>query len=97
VLKEVVTGLPNFSIEHPEVCKGCALGKYTKTAFPSSDSRSGGILDLIHLRHMWARVSSKEIQNLCKLNQITITNCGLAPTLPIVCLLRMLSFDGLFA
>jgi hypothetical protein len=48
VLKEIVTGLPNFSIEHHEVCKGCALGKYTKTAFPSSDSRSGSILDLIH-------------------------------------------------
>jgi transposase InsO family protein len=30
------------------VCKGCALEKYSKTAFPSSDSRSKGILDLIH-------------------------------------------------
>ena len=30
------------------MCKGCALGKYTKTAFPSSDSRVAGILDLIH-------------------------------------------------
>ena len=28
--------------------EGCALGKYTKTAFPSSDSRSSGTLDLIH-------------------------------------------------
>ena len=26
----------------------CDLGKYTKTAFRSSDSRSVGILDLIH-------------------------------------------------
>jgi hypothetical protein len=28
--------------------KGCALGKNSKDAFPSSESRSKGILDLIH-------------------------------------------------
>jgi transposase InsO family protein len=44
----MVTGVPNFSSEHHELCKGCALGKYTKTNFPSSDSREVGILDLIH-------------------------------------------------
>jgi hypothetical protein len=27
---------------------GCALGKYTKTVFPSSDSRATSILDLIY-------------------------------------------------
>jgi hypothetical protein len=43
-----VTGVPNFSSEHHELCKGCILGKYTKTAFPSSDNRAAGILDLIH-------------------------------------------------
>jgi hypothetical protein len=43
-----VTGVPDFSSEHHELCKGCTLGKYTKTAFPSSDSRAAGILDLIH-------------------------------------------------
>jgi transposase InsO family protein len=48
VLKEIVTGLPDFSTKHHEVCKGCAMGKYTKTTFPNSDSRTGGILDLIH-------------------------------------------------
>ena len=31
------------------MCKGCALGNYVKTAFPSSDSRSKGVLDLVHL------------------------------------------------
>jgi transposase InsO family protein len=30
------------------LCKGFALGKYTKTAFPSSDNRATSILDLIH-------------------------------------------------
>jgi hypothetical protein len=48
VLREMVTGVPDFSTEHQELCKGCALRKYTKTAFPSSDNRAAGILDLIH-------------------------------------------------
>jgi hypothetical protein len=43
-----VTGLPEFSVEHQGVCKGCALIKYSKTAFPGSDNKSKGILDLIH-------------------------------------------------
>jgi hypothetical protein len=48
VLREMVTGVPYFSSEHHELCKGCILGKYTKNAFLSSDSREAGILDLIH-------------------------------------------------
>jgi hypothetical protein len=48
VLKELVTGLPDFRTKHHEVCKGCAMGKYTKTTFSSSDNRIGGILDLLH-------------------------------------------------
>jgi hypothetical protein len=30
------------------MCKGCGLGKYTKTYFLSSDNRETSILDLIH-------------------------------------------------
>jgi hypothetical protein len=30
------------------LCKGCILGKYTKTAFPSNESGPAEILDLIH-------------------------------------------------
>jgi hypothetical protein len=48
VMREMVTRVPDFSSEHHELCKGCTLGKYTKTTFPSSDSRAAGILDLIH-------------------------------------------------
>ena len=44
----MVTGLPEFSIEQSDVCRGCALRKYTKTAFSSSDTRAAGVLDLIH-------------------------------------------------
>jgi transposase InsO family protein len=48
ILREIVYEVLEFSTEHQEVCKGCALGKYTKTTFPSSYSRAAGILDLIH-------------------------------------------------
>jgi hypothetical protein len=43
-----VTGVPYFSSTHHELCKGCTLGKYTKTTFLSSDNRAAWILDLIH-------------------------------------------------
>ena len=48
VLREVVTSLPDFRVEQQGVCKGCVLGKYAKATFSSSDSKSKGILDLIH-------------------------------------------------
>jgi transposase InsO family protein len=48
VMREIVTALPQFGIENQEVCRGCTLGKHTKTVFPNCDSRSAGVLDLIH-------------------------------------------------
>jgi hypothetical protein len=48
ILKDMVQGLLDFKIKKIEVCKGCALGKHAKTAFPSSEHRSREILDLIH-------------------------------------------------
>ena len=48
LLRHMVTGLPEFSTRPGDVCRGCALGKYTKTTFLCSDSRSVGTLDLIH-------------------------------------------------
>jgi hypothetical protein len=47
-LGEIVTKVPQFSLEHQDVCRGCVLGKFAKASFPSSDSRSAGILDLVH-------------------------------------------------
>jgi transposase InsO family protein len=44
----MVTGLPEFGVEHQGVCRGCALGKNAKDAFPSNDSRSKEILGLVH-------------------------------------------------
>ena len=48
MLRDMVTGLPEFNMEHNDVCRGCGLGKYTETALSSSDSRLAGVLDLIH-------------------------------------------------
>ena len=48
MLRDMTTSLPDFSTEQSGVCRGCALGKYTKTAFSSSDSRLEGVLELIH-------------------------------------------------
>jgi hypothetical protein len=35
ILREIVTGLPEFNIEQHGVCRGCMLGKHAKVAFPS--------------------------------------------------------------
>ena len=48
MLRYMVTGFPKFKTEDNDVCRGCALGKYTKTVFTSSDSRSAGVLNLKH-------------------------------------------------
>ena len=47
-LWEITTGVPDFSTNHFDTCRGCAMGKFAKTHFPNSDSRVTGILDLIH-------------------------------------------------
>jgi transposase InsO family protein len=44
----MVTGMPIFHFEHDSVCRGCALGKNTKKAYPHSRRRANGVLDLIH-------------------------------------------------
>jgi hypothetical protein len=44
----MVCGMPSISFSKNEICKGCMLGKNIKKAFPSSDSRAHGILDLVH-------------------------------------------------
>ena len=48
MLRNMVTSLSEFGAEHQGVCRGCALGKNAKASFSSSDSRSKGILDLVH-------------------------------------------------
>ena len=45
---EIVIGFLEVSTEHDDVCKGCVLGKFAKASFPRSDTRSKGVLDLVH-------------------------------------------------
>ena len=47
-MSKVVTGLPDLKIDHAGVCKGCAKGNNIKNPFPKSDTKSRGILELIH-------------------------------------------------
>jgi hypothetical protein len=47
-LQNMVCGMPSISLSKNEICKGCMLGKNIKKAFPSSDNRVEGILDLVH-------------------------------------------------
>jgi hypothetical protein len=47
-LQKIVTGMPVFSFEHDSVCRCCALGKNRKKAYPHSNRKTNGILDLIH-------------------------------------------------
>eukprot|EP00253_Pinus_taeda_P012573 PITA_12573 len=47
-LREITTSVPDFSTDHFDTCRGCAMGKFAKSPFPNNDSRATGILDLIH-------------------------------------------------
>jgi hypothetical protein len=48
-LGKMVMRLPEIHVQHDGVCRGCDLGNNAKGSFLSSDSRSKGILDLIHI------------------------------------------------
>ena len=47
-VRQMVTGMPEFKVEHEGVCLGCAEGKLTRGPFPSSNSKTTDILQLIH-------------------------------------------------
>eukprot|EP00253_Pinus_taeda_P032184 PITA_32184 len=48
ILRSTVTGVLNLSTERDDVCRGCALGKYAKAAFPRSNHWAKSVLGLIH-------------------------------------------------
>ena len=48
MLRDMTKGFPDFSTKNNGVCRGCSLGKYTNIVFSSGDSRSEGVLELIH-------------------------------------------------
>ena len=47
-MSKVVTGLPDLNIDHEGVCKNCAKGNNIKTPFRKSDTKTKGILELVH-------------------------------------------------
>ena len=47
-VSKVVTGLPDLKIDSEGICKGCVKGKNIKNPFSKSDTKSEGILELIH-------------------------------------------------
>jgi hypothetical protein len=45
---KVVTSLPELKVDHEGVFNGCAQGKNTKNPFSKRDSKTEGVLELIH-------------------------------------------------
>eukprot|EP00253_Pinus_taeda_P030320 PITA_30320 len=43
-LREITIGVPDFSSDHLDVCRGCAMGKFARSPFPSSDRERPGSL-----------------------------------------------------
>ena len=48
IIRSTITGVLNLNTERDDVCRGCALGKYAKAAFPRSKHRAKSVLGLIH-------------------------------------------------
>jgi hypothetical protein len=47
-VRQMVTGMPEFQVEKEGVCPGCAEGKLKRGPFPSSQSKTSDILQLVH-------------------------------------------------
>jgi len=48
-MRKMVSGMPDVRVNHDGVCQGCASGKKVKEPFPSSRSKTNGILQLINI------------------------------------------------
>ena len=47
-VRQMVTGMPEFQVEQEGVCPRCAEGKLKRGPFPSSQSKTSDILQLVH-------------------------------------------------
>eukprot|EP00253_Pinus_taeda_P026306 PITA_26306 len=47
-VSKMVTGMPDFNMNHEGVCQRCAAGKLTRELFPSSESQTTDILQFVH-------------------------------------------------
>ena len=48
IMQQISTGLPKGKLEQVDTCKGCTLGKYTKSSFCDRDSREEAVLERVH-------------------------------------------------
>ena len=46
--EQLVMGLPDLNIDHEGICKGCEKGKNIKNPFSKSETKTKGMLELIH-------------------------------------------------
>jgi len=47
-IRKIVTSMLEFNLDHEGVCHGCAIGKLMEGPFPSSQSQTTNILQLVH-------------------------------------------------
>ena len=47
-MEKMVTILPKLNKNYSNICKGCALGKNTKSPFQDSTRKTNNVLELIH-------------------------------------------------
>jgi len=47
-VRQMVTGMPEFRVKKEGVCPGCSEGKLKRGPFPSSQSKTSDILQLVH-------------------------------------------------
>ena len=45
IMQQISAGLPKGTLEQVDTCKGCTLGKYTRSCFNNRDSRSDAIIE----------------------------------------------------
>ena len=48
ILQQIFTDLPKGTLEQVDTCKGCTLGKYTKSSFGDRDNREESIMERVH-------------------------------------------------
>ena len=48
IMQDISIGLPKGALEKHDTCKGCTLGKYTKSTFHDKESREKVILKRVH-------------------------------------------------
>lgn len=48
IMQQISTRLPKGKLEQVDTCKGCTLGKYTKSSFHDRDNQAKAILERVH-------------------------------------------------